>query len=115
MIVDPIVRRPLSPQMGEVLYGNKPTDGGWLIVDPEEAADAKGDPVAAKYLKPYIGARELLHGGDRYCLWLVDSTPLERKASPFIRDRVAMRKKFLLDSDAAANSRAYADQAHLFQ
>jgi hypothetical protein len=106
--------RPLSPQMGEVAYGNKPTDGGWLIVDPDEATEALGDPIAAKYLKPFVGARELLHGGDRYCLWLVDSTPSERKASPFIRERVAKRRSFLLDSDAAS-TRAYADKAHLFR
>jgi hypothetical protein len=113
VIVDP-VSQPLNPQMGEVTYGNKPTDGGWLIVDSDEAADAKGDPVATKYLKRYVGARELLHGGERYCLWLVDSTPSERKRSPFIRERVARRKEFLLDSDAAS-TRAYANQAHLFR
>jgi hypothetical protein len=113
VIVDP-ASRPLNPQMGEVAYGNKPTDGGWLIIDPDEAADAARDPIAAKYLKPYVGARELLHGGERYCLWLVESTPSERRTSPFIRKRVAKRKEFLLDSDAAS-TRGYAEQAHLFR
>lgn len=104
--------RPLNPQMGEVAYGNKPTDGGFLIVDPDEVpAD---DPIAARFIKPYIGARELLHGGERYCLWLVDSTPADRKASAFIRERVARRKEFLLDSDAAS-TRAFANDAHLFR
>jgi hypothetical protein len=106
--------RPLNPQMGEVLYGNKPTDGGWLIVNPEEAPTQEADPIAWKYIKPYVGARELLHGGERYCLWLLKSTALERMRSPFIRERVAGRRKFLLDSDAAS-TRAYADSAHLFR
>lgn len=113
VIVGP-VSRPLSPQMGEVLYGNKPTDGGWLIVESDEREDVTRDPVASKYLRSYVGAHELLHGGDRYCLWLVDSTPSERKASPVLRERVAGRKQFLLDSKAAS-TRAYANQAHLFR
>ena len=113
IIVDP-ANHPLNPQMGEVAYGNKPTDGGWLIVDPEEAGEARSDPIAAKYLKPYVGARELLHGEERYCLWLVDSTASERRASPFIRGRVAKRRSFLLESDAPS-TRAYADHAHLFR
>lgn len=113
VIVDP-ASRPLNPQMGEVSYGNKPTDGGWLIVDPDEAEEAKSDPIAAKYLKRYVGARELLHGGERYCLWLVDSTAAERKASPFIRERVKGRREFLLDS-SAASTREYANSAHLFR
>ena len=54
IIVDP-AHHPLNRQMGVVAYGNKPTDGGWLIVDPEEAGEARSDPIAAKYLKPYVG------------------------------------------------------------
>lgn len=106
--------RPLNPQMGGVLYGNKPTDGGWLIVDSDEVPADHSDPIASKYIMPYVGARELLHGGERYCLWLVDSTEPERRGSPFIRERVANRRQFLLDSDAAS-TRAYADSAHLFR
>lgn len=113
VIVDPSTQ-PLSRQMGEVAYGNKPTDGGWLIVEGAAVAEAKADPVAAKYLKRFVGARELLHGGERYCLWLVDSTPAEREASPFISDRVAKRRAFLLDS-SAASTREYARNAHLFR
>lgn len=105
---------PLNPQMGEVAYGNKPTDGGFLIVKDDALAEAESDPIAAKYLRPFIGAQELLHGGHRHCLWLVESTPSERDHSEFVSNRVALRRKFLLDSDAAS-TRAYAEQAHLFR
>lgn len=106
--------RPLNPQMGQVTYGNKPTDGGWLIVDDDALADAKADSVAANYLRPFVGARELLHGGVRHCLWLVDSTTAERKNSPFVSKRVKKRREFLLVSDAAS-TRDYANNAHLFR
>jgi hypothetical protein len=113
VIVDP-ASRPLNPQMGEVSYGNKPTDGGCLIVEPNALAEAQADPVAAKYLRPYVGARELLHGGDRHCLWLVDSSAAERSTSRFISERVEERRSFLLASNAAA-TREFASKAHLFR
>jgi hypothetical protein len=113
VIVDP-VSMPLNPQMGQVSYGNKPTDGGWLIVNDDALDEAMADPIAAKYLRPFVGARELLHGGVRHCLWLVDCTPAEMKRSAFISDRVEKRRAFLLDSDAAA-TRDYASNAHLFR
>jgi hypothetical protein len=113
VIVDS-ANRPLNPQMGEVSYGNKPTDGGWLIVEPDTVAEATADPIAAKYLRPYVGARELLHDDERYCLWLVDSTASERSGSPFIAARVENRRVFLLGSKAAA-TREYASKAHLFR
>lgn len=106
--------RPLNPQMGEVAYGNKPTDGGWLVVEDDALSDARTDLVATKYLRPFVGARELLHGVQRHCLWLVDSTPAERVSSKFVSFRVEERRQFLLNSDAAS-TRAYADQAHLFR
>jgi hypothetical protein len=113
VIVDP-ASRPLNPQMGQVSYGNKPTDGGWLIVDDDALDEAAADPIAAKYLRLFVGARELLHGGARHCLWLVDSSAEERRSSAFVSDRVEGRRAFLLDSDATA-TRDYASNAHLFR
>ena len=106
--------RPLNERMGEVYLGNKPTDGGALILAAEELPSKGEDPIAWKFIKPYIGARELLHGEQRYCLWLVDSTEEERDESPFIRNRVEARRNFLLLSKAAS-TRAYANSAHLFR
>ena len=113
VIVDPMAQ-PLNPQVGRVAYGNKPTDGGWLIIDPDERASVESDPIARKYLRPYVGARELLHGGDRYCLWLVNVSPSELKSSPILRERVAGVRSFRLDSDAASTRQA-ASTPHLFR
>lgn len=113
VIVDPSTH-PLNSQVGKVAYGNKPTDGGWLIIDPDERASVESDPIARKYLRPYVGARELLHGGDRYCLWLVDASPRDLAKSPILRERVARVREFRLDSDAASTRQA-ATTAHLFR
>ena len=105
--------RPLA-ELPEVAYGNKPTDGGNLIVTPEQHAEFAADPIAAKYLRRYIGARELLHGDDRWCLWLVDLDPGDLGRSALLRQRVEAVRQFRLDS-TAESTRASARDAALFR
>ncbi len=113
VIVHPSTK-PLNPQLGEVAYGNKPTDGGWLIVEPEDYAHVMADPIAAKYVREYIGARELLHDGDRFCLWLTGMTATDLRNSPVLRERVEGVRAFRADSKAAS-TRDAAGTSHLFR
>lgn len=105
---------PLNRQLGEVYYGNKPTDDGNLIVEPEELADVMTDPVAAQFVRRYVGAKELLHDIERYCLWLRDATNRDLKASRILRQRVEGVRAFRAASKAAS-TRAAASTAHLFR
>ena len=64
--------RPISglPRMD---YGNKPTDGGNLILDCE----AKGAlidmyPYSAKFIKSYVGSSEFINGVRRFCISVED-------------------------------------------
>jgi len=113
VIVHPSTK-PLNPQLGEVAYGNKPTDGGWLIVEADDYAHVMADPIAARYVREYIGARELLHNGDRHCLWLADMTTSDLRNSPVLRERVEGVRAFRADS-MAASTRGAAATAHLFR
>ena len=77
--------KPIS-ELPECIYGTKFADGGNLVLKTkEERAEAERDPIAAKYIRPYLGAEELVHNKDRWCLWLANSTPEERKKSPVLR------------------------------
>ncbi len=113
VIVEPS-SRPLNPQLGEVSYGNKPTDGGWLIIGADEYADVASDAIAVTYIRPYVGARELLHGGSRYCLWLVDAPAGDLRRSAVLRQRVAGVREFRLRSKASSTREA-TETAHLFR
>jgi hypothetical protein len=106
--------KPVNQQLGEVAYGNKPTDGGFLIVDPDDHADVMRDPIASRYIRPYIGARELLHGHHRYCFWLVDATDDDLEASPVLRERMQGVRAFRRASKAASTRNA-ADSPQLFR
>lgn len=106
--------KPLNPQLGEVAYGNKPTDGGWLVVGSEDYDKVMSDPVAAKYVRKYVGARELLHNGDRYCFWLTDLESGDEERSPILHERIEGVRAFRAES-TAASTRAASSTPHLFR
>ena len=106
--------RPLSPSITEVRYGNKPTDGGGLLIEQDAYPEFMADPHAAKYVRPFVGARELLHDEPRWCLWLVDLDPADYKNSPLLRERVESVKRFR-ENSKAASTREAAVTARLFR
>ncbi len=106
--------KPLSPSLTEVRYGNKPTDGGNLLIEKADYPDFVSDPAAAKYVRPFVGARELLHDEPRWCLWLVDLDPADYKASPLLRERVEGVRAFR-EASKAASTREAAGTARLFR
>ena len=102
-------------QIPQMVYGNKPTDGGFLFLDPEEcqAAIAK-EPGLTKYIRRMYGATEYINNKERYCLWLVGISPSELRKSPFLMERVEGVRQFRLDSTKAATQKS-AETPTLFQ
>ena len=100
------------PQM---VYGNKPTDGGFLFLSPEERDELlKREPGTEKFIRQIYGATEYINNKARYCLWLVGASPAELRKSPFIMERVEQVRQFRLNSTKAATQRS-ADTPTLFQ
>lgn len=77
--------KPISSEIATAVNGSKPADGGHFNVSAEELPAVRADSVAVKYLRRFVGARELLHNEERWCLWLRDVTPNDVSASPLIR------------------------------
>ena len=80
--------KPLASGLPEVLYGSKPADGGHLLLDQAAHDEARRDPVAMKYVRPFIGARELIHATDRWCLWMEDLDPADLGRARFLKEHV---------------------------
>jgi hypothetical protein len=78
----------LVPSVPGAVIGSKPNDGGHLIVSPEALASVQADPVASRFLHHLYGARELMSGNPRWCLWLKGATPTELRSSPLIMERL---------------------------
>lgn len=106
---------PLNSGQVQMRFGSMPRDGGWLSkIDRDTAEDIRAtDPVAAKYLRPLIGAEELINGGERYCLWLVDAEPADLRSSPVLRERLTKVRQMRAESKAAS-TRKWADSPALF-
>ena len=76
--------------MATFISGSQPIDGGKYIFDAaERAAFLNGESEAKPWLRPYIGAREYLQGGERWILALHDAPPEALARLPSVRERIA--------------------------
>lgn len=100
-----------------MIKGCQPTDGGNLILSNEERIELlKQYPQIEQWIKPFIGGRELLNGGERYCLWFTDASTTQLRdlqKIPDIRARFEGVKAMRLASKKA-NTQSLAETPWLF-
>lgn len=98
-----------------MVYGNKPTDGGFLFLTPEQREELlRAEPNMAPFIRQIYGAEEYINNKKRYCIWLVGASPAEWRKSKFIRERVEGVRNFRLNSTKDA-TRKSAETPYLFQ
>ncbi len=94
--------------------GNRPADGGHLIIEKEDYEDfIKREPNAKKYIKRLIGAKEYINNQERYCLWLVGISPAELRKMPLVMERVEQCRQDRLEG--ADDRKKLADTPTLFR
>ena len=72
-----------------MITGNRPADGGALIIeDSDYETFVQKEPLAKKFIKRLLGADEFIKGKKRWCLWLVDATPNELRKMPLVMERI---------------------------
>lgn len=103
----------LSPELPPLGYGSMPNDGGNLIISAAAYDEVVADPVAAKYVRKFIGATELINNKDRWCLWLTDLDPGDVGRSPVLRERLEAVKSVRLASKNP-DTWPHAETPHLF-
>lgn len=83
-------RSETPPGLPRLTKGSQPTDGGNFFFDDDEYRDlVENEPSAEKWIRPFMGADELLNGGKRWCLWLKGISPTELKTLERVKKRVA--------------------------
>ena len=98
----------------KMIYGNKPADGGFLIIEDEELDEfIEKDPKAKKFIRPLLGAAEYIRGKKRWCLWLEGAKPEEIRSCPLIMERVKKCKE-ARENSIAAGIRKFAETPTLF-
>ncbi len=91
------VREESGPINGQppLLSGSQPIDDGNYIFDADQrAAFLAEEPAAEKFMRPYVGAREHIQGGERWILALQDAGLADLKAMPKVVERMRAVKAF---------------------
>lgn len=79
--------------------GSFATDGGNLILLSEERSTLiKNEPLAEKYIRPYLSPDDFIHKQPRYCLWLKNCPPNEIRTMPSVMERIEAVRTFRLSS-----------------
>lgn len=95
--------------------GNRPADGGHLIIEAAEYDEfVKKEPAALKYIKKLTGAAEFINNKKRYCLWLVGVSPAELRKMPEVMKRIELCRNDRLNAPDAGR-RKLADTPMLFR
>jgi len=98
----------------QLIKGSQPTDGGHLILTEGEKVDLlRREPMAANWVRPYVGGKELINGDARWCLWLKGISPVELKSMPTVMQRIAAVADARRQSPTAS-VREFAERPTLF-
>ncbi len=86
--------KPISKSVMPMISGNRPADGGYLILSQEEKDELiNNEPQAEKYIKRFMMGYEFINNVPRYCLWLVNISPSELRKLPNVLKRVELCKQ----------------------
>jgi hypothetical protein len=89
-------RTVLSTGLPEIKAGSTAIDWNHLTVAPDQLDIVRADRVAAKYLRRYMGGKELIHNIERWCLWMdvAEFKPGDIQKSTILATRLrAVREK----------------------
>lgn len=98
----------------KMVTGNRPADGGNLIIEDSDYEDfIKQEPAAIPYIKRLTGSDEYIKMKRRYCLWLVNVSPAEIRKMPLVLKRVEACREARLNG--APDRQKLADTPTLFR
>ncbi len=107
-------KKPIS-NLPKMVFGNKPTDGGNLILSPQERDKIISEyPEAEKFIRFYQGSDSFINGDIRYCIWIGESERDEAEEIPPLKDRIEAVAEFRRNSVATSTVEA-AEYPHMFR
>ena len=110
----PVRSKPLC-NVPEMTTGNRPADGGHLIIEAEDYdAFVAEEPQALPYIKRLMGSMEFINNKKRWCLWLVGASPAELRKLPKVMERVEKCRQDRLNA-VDAGRRKLAERPTLFR
>ncbi|MEV7801208.1 type IIL restriction-modification enzyme MmeI [Microbacterium foliorum] len=77
-----------------MVKGIQPTDNSNLMISQDELQEFLDDPIAAQYVRPFYGAKELVTSKRRWCLWMEDLNPQDIHKSSLLAQRITANKEW---------------------
>ena len=106
--------KPLS-NLSIMDYGNKPYDGGYLLLSTQQVEELQlKDARCKKFIYPFYGSSEFIRGELKYCIWIPDNQLSDALQVKEIKKRISCVEKTRL---ASSNPSAHllAKNPHRFQ
>jgi len=102
-------------QIGEMVRGNMPYEGGHLLLSKQEKdAMISSDRRSEEFVRRISGSSEIIDGKPKYCLWIDDDSVARAREVENIRNRLdAVRELRAKNSDR--NVVAMAETPHKFR
>ena len=106
-------RRTSLSSLPPINYGSFALDDGfYTLTEEEKNSIISQDEKSESFIREFVGAKELIQGNKRYCLWLAQNSK-EALGIDVIKNRVESVKKWRLESNREA-TRKLAQTPHLF-
>lgn len=109
----------LSSLTPKAVKGSMPNDNGHLLLsNKEKIAVCNEFPGIEKFIKPYLGAYDILNNNQRWCLWLTDYSIEEFPKYKFIKDRISLvitYRKNLYNKSRKSNIKKALELPYLFE
>lgn len=86
---------PLQPALASnIKFGSMAADDGGLFLSKEEAEELLADEATASYVKRFVGAKELIHSQERWCLWMPEPNVKLIRDNPIVKRHVKATRAF---------------------
>ena len=97
---------PLGEQ-ANMQKGNYPVDGGFLLLSYSELERLNlAHKQKQKFIRPFLGSSEIIHGSRRFCIWIEDAHLAEAKEIASINERIEGVRKMRLSSKKEATQKS---------
>jgi len=95
-----------TPGLAVMEFGNKPSDGGNLLLSNDEVNSLELTIAQRdRFIRRIYGSQDFINGGTRYCIWIEDEHLQEARSIPRINERIeAVRELRLASPDKGANA-----------
>ncbi|MBQ7733632.1 MAG: class I SAM-dependent DNA methyltransferase [Synergistaceae bacterium] len=100
------INKALCKEAKPMRRGSQPTDDGNLLLTADEMLElVAANPIAKKFIRPFMMGADFIQRKPRYCLWLVNANPDEIMKCPKVTERVKAVRDFRLASKKPATQR----------